>query len=78
MILREGILLADRKKKLMIYVVNVFLQKKENAENALREYLQERGGEKTPYVTEYMPRGSYLWNDENVCSRLKRKEELTQ
>ena len=26
----------------------------ENAENALREYLQERGGEQNLYVTEYM------------------------
>ena len=32
----------------------------ENAENALREYLQERGGEQTLYVTEYMQRRSYL------------------
>ena len=31
----------------------------ENAENALREYLQERGGEQTLYVTEYMQRRSY-------------------
>ena len=32
----------------------------ENTENALREYLQERGGEQTLYVTEYMQRRSYL------------------
>ena len=32
----------------------------ENAENALREYLQERGGEQNLYVTEYMQRRSYL------------------
>lgn len=32
----------------------------ENAENALREYLQERGGEQTLCVTEYMQRRSYL------------------
>ena len=36
------------------------IENAENAENALREYLQERGGEQTLYVTEYMQRRSYL------------------
>ena len=39
----------------------------ENAENALREYLQERGGEQTLYVTEYMQRRSYLLARRKMC-----------
>ena len=34
--------------------IGYFTKMIENAENALREYLQERGGEQTLYVTEYL------------------------
>ena len=32
-----------------------------NAENAMREYQQERGGEHTLYVAEYIRRRNYLF-----------------
>ena len=60
MILREVIHEQTENKTDDIRRERYFTKMIENAENALREYLQERGGEQTLYVTEYMQRRSYL------------------
>lgn len=44
------------KKQLELFLMKVA----ENADNTLREYLQECGGEHSLYVAEYMQRRSYL------------------
>lgn len=45
---------ADRRRE------RYFTKIAEKAENAMREYQQERGGEHRLYVSEYIQRRSYL------------------
>ena len=45
----------------------------ENAENALREYLQERGGEQTLSLPRICSVGAIFWNDEKCVFPAEKK-----
>lgn len=50
----------SRKKSNPKHLERFFMELAENAENAMQEYQQERGGEHRLYVAEYVRRRSYL------------------